>query len=153
MREIRGYDRFLASIEHLTTKINAHLPKNRKSLKQLLIEEEPYVETIEGSKHFFKRRELEKASETIPEKFHEAMLLPILIIRRFERGKGIFTVSGSDVEKQIIKEILGLHEAAYHRDEVTIYRVQIQELIAMLGSSLIVIGFDSSHVKYQDYDY
>ena len=78
------------------------------------------------------------------------MQLPILIIRRFERGKGVFTVTGGDVEKQVVKEILHLHDSAYQHGELSIYRVQIQELISALGS-LIVIGFDVPQNRYEDY--
>lgn len=79
-------------------------------------------------------------------------MLPILIIRRCERGKGVYTVAGGDVEKQVVREILGLDEALYQHGDLTVYRIQIQKLISTLGS-LIVIGFEASPDKYENYGY
>ena len=150
MSKLPGCDRFLASIDHMVSKINEHLPKNRRTLKQLLTEEEPYVETIEGKKHFFKRKELETASNLIPKEIHEKIKFPLLIIRRVDKGKGIFTILGSDSERQVVMDILNLPETSSFHGELIIYRIQIQELFSKLGFSLITIGFDIPRQKNQE---
>ena len=150
LSKLPGCDRFLTSIDHMVSKINEHLPKNRRTLKQLLTEEDPRVETIDGKKHFFKKRELEKTSNIIPKEIHEKIMLPLLIIRRVDKGKGIFTLSGNNIESRAVMAILNLPETSSFHGEVTLYRIQIQELFSKLGSSLIAIGFDIPRQKNQE---
>ena len=141
---LRGYDRYLAHIDFLVKRINAHLPKNRKSLLQLLNEDSPYVEATDGSKIYFKKRDIEEVSKILPKKFHGSLMLPILIVRRIKLGKGVFTVMGGRIEKHLVKKVLGLTSSPFEDfegGEVYLYKVQVQELLSKLGS-LIVIGFE-----------
>ena len=145
MGELRGYDRYLAYINYLSSKINLHLPKSRKSLLQLLDEKEPYVETLDESKIYFKKQDLEEASKLIPRHLHDSAMLPVILLRRIGLGKGVFTVAGGEAEKLLVKNALGMTEKPYEKEmgeeESYLYRVQIQELLNRLGS-LVVIGFD-----------
>ncbi|RLG91754.1 MAG: hypothetical protein DRO36_03550 [Candidatus Hecatellales archaeon] len=141
---LRGYDRYLAHIDFLVKRINAHLPKNRKSLLQLLNEDSPYVEATDGSKIYFKKRDIEEVSKILPKRFHGSLMLPILIVRRIKLGKGVFTVMGGRIEKHLVKKVLGLTSNPFEDfegGEVYLYKVQVQELLSKLGS-LIVIGFE-----------
>ena len=141
---LRGYDRYLAHIDFLVKRINAHLPKNRKSLLQLLNEDFPYVEATDGSKIYFKKRDIEEVSKILPKRFHGSLMLPILIVRRIKLGKGVFTVMGGRIEKHLVKKVLGLTSNPFEDfegGEVYLYKVQVQELLSKLGS-LIVIGFE-----------
>ena len=141
---LRGYDRYLAHIDFLVKRINAHLPKNRKSLLQLLNEDSPYVEATDGSKIYFKKRDIEEVSKILPKRFHGSLMLPILIVRRIKLGKGVFTVMGGRIEKHLVKKVLGLTSSPFEDfegGEVYLYKVQVQELLSKLGS-LVVIGFE-----------
>jgi hypothetical protein len=141
---LRGYDRYLAHIDFLVKRLNVHLPKNRKTLQQLLNEDSPYVDTVDGNKIYFKRHDIEEVSKILPKKFYGSIMLPILIVRRIKLGKGVFTVMGGRLEKHLVKKVLGLTQKSFDETEsgeVYLYKVQVQELLSKLGS-LIVIGFE-----------
>jgi len=140
----KGYDRYLTHIDFLIKRLNMHLPKNRKSLLQLLSEDSPSVDAVDGSKLYFKKQDIEEVSKILPKKFHGSFMLPILIVRRIELGKGVFTVMGGKLEKHFVRKILGLTQKSFDEiegGEVYLYKVQVQELLGKLGS-LIVIGFE-----------
>lgn len=145
MDSIRGYDRYLAYVERLIRDINKHLPKNRKTLAQLLVEKDAWVEAHDGNKIYFKRRDLENVSKIIPEVFHWRVMFPIVVIRMMKLGQGVFIVAGGRFEKHLVKTVLGLTNEPFSRakeEEIYIYKPQVQELIGKLGS-LVVVGFEA----------
>ncbi|MEM3737306.1 MAG: DUF61 family protein [Candidatus Bathyarchaeia archaeon] len=127
-------------------KLNLHLPRSRKSLKQLLNEKDPQVDSLGGEKLLFKRRDLEEAAKIVPENYHASLMLPLVLVRRMAMGEGVFTVTGGRLEKIFVRKVLGLtdkgfeDEAAENRHEVYLYRIQIQELLNRFDS-LVIIGF------------
>ena len=145
MDSLRGYDRYLAYIERLIRDINKHLPKNRKTLAQLLVEKDPWVEANDGNKIYFKKGDLENVSKIVPRSFHGKVMLPILVIRMMRFGQGVFVVAGGKFEKHLVRTVLGLTEKPFSMaggEELYLYKPQVQELIGKLGS-LIVIGFEA----------
>ncbi|MCX8175680.1 MAG: DUF61 family protein, partial [Candidatus Bathyarchaeota archaeon] len=145
MDSIRGYDRYLAYVERLIRDINKHLPKNRKTLAQLLVEKDAWVETNNGNKIYFKKGDLESVSKIVPESFHLRIKLPIVVIRMMKLGQGVFIVAGGRFEKHLVKTVLGLTKEPFNmakEEEFYLYKPQVQELIGKLGS-LIVIGFEA----------
>ncbi len=139
MWEYRGYERYLTGIERLIKRINAHMPKNRKTLAQLLAEEEPSVEAVDGSKIYFKRRDLENLAGTVPRLMHSKLYLPIVVVRRLELGKGVYVLYGGKAEKKLVAELLGLQK---DEGEIHLYRPQVSELLSKL-KSLLIIGFEA----------
>ena len=138
MWEGRGYERYLSYIDMLIRKINAHIPKERKTLAELLAEEEPSVEASDGSKIYFRRRDLEELAGIVPRELHRKLRLPIVLVRRIELGKGIYVISGGEVERKVVLEMLGIEDK---RGETYLYRPQVSELISKL-KSLVTIGFE-----------
>lgn len=59
--------------------LNRHLPRQRKTLKELLKEEKPHVTGADGTRHRFKRDELQRISEIIPKRDHHRLKLPIYL--------------------------------------------------------------------------
>jgi uncharacterized protein (UPF0216 family) len=57
--------------------LNRHLPRRRKSLKELLKEDRPHVVGADGSRHRFKKAELKRISEIIPANKQHLLKLPI----------------------------------------------------------------------------
>jgi uncharacterized protein (UPF0216 family) len=146
MGELRGYDRYLTHIESIVRRLNLHLPKNRKTLSQLLGETEPSVNTVEGDKICFKKQDIEEIARVVPQRYHRSLMLPILVVRRIDLGKGAFVVLGGRTEKSLVKKVLGLSEKSfdelcYEDADLHIYRPQVQELLAKLKSA-VTIGFD-----------
>ncbi|MFQ5761427.1 MAG: DUF61 family protein [Candidatus Bathyarchaeia archaeon] len=126
-------------------KLNLHLPKNKKTLSQLLSEVEPSVDSVDGEKIYFKKTDLERIATMVPPVFHQFLKLPIVLMRRIELGSGVFIVWGGDVEKFFIKKTLeltarGFDEWKAERGEPYLYRIHVQELIGKLGSG-VAIGF------------
>jgi len=135
---------FRAMMKEEVRRLNQHLPRTRKTLKRLLQEPTPSVETHDGGNIVIKREELQKLAKILPPNLHEKLQLPVIVQRRFDLGKSVYTVSGSKLEEFTIKYLLGLAEndfGNYEAEEVFyIYKPYLMELIRTIHS-LIVIGF------------
>jgi uncharacterized protein (UPF0216 family) len=126
-------------------KLNAHLPKQRRSLSELLKEDSPTLKATDGTDIILKKSELEELAKIVPVEYQDRVKLPVIILRRMELGKSIYTVSGERVEEFTVKKILGLTNLDYYQmylDQETtfLYRSQVTELVRKFHS-LIVIGF------------
>ena len=139
MWEYSGYERYLAHLDRLIKKLNAHMPKDRKTLAELLAEEEPCVEAVDGSKIYFKRGDLESLAGIVPRELHYSLRLPIVVVRRLELGKGVYVVYGGKAEKRLVAELLGLRRS---EGEIYLYKPQVSELLSKL-KSLLTIGFEA----------
>jgi len=136
---------FDAVLKEEIRKLNTHLPRNRKTLEQLLAEDEPHVEAIDGSQIPFKKKELAEVAKIVPEKFHKKIHLPFLILRRMDLGKSVYAVSGSKIEEFAIKKMLELTTLPFEEFEkdkeiLYLYRPYVSQLIRGFHS-LVVIGF------------
>lgn len=126
-------------------RINLHLPKRGKSLSELLREDEPKVEAIDGSLIIMRKNELAELARTVPEEYHQRFMLPIVILRSMNLGKGTFTPLGGKVENFTIKRILGLTSLPFEKMDRNcepdyLYRPHVQELLRRF-KSLVIIGF------------
>ena len=125
--------------------LNAHLPKQRRPLSELLKITNPTIEAVDGSSILLKTSELEALAKVIPLEYHDRLKLPIVILRRIELGKSIYTVSGEKIEDFAVQKILGKTEVGYYqmqnnREPVFLYRPEVSELLRMFHS-LFVIAF------------
>lgn len=100
--------------------LNRHLPRQRKNLQELLLEDKPHVIGVDGTRHRFKRNELHMISKIIPEKDHSRLKLPIYL--EIESQTSGARVSGK-MELNVICNILGLEDC--HR-EVYIYKPDLR---------------------------
>ncbi|HXZ90140.1 MAG TPA: DUF61 family protein [Candidatus Dormibacteraeota bacterium] len=126
-------------------KLNTHLPKQRRTLKELLGEAAPTIPTIDGSMIVLRKEEIKELAQVVPREYHESLRLPIIVLRRIELGKSVYTVSEDKIEKFTVKRILGKTAAEYHNmylDDETLflYRPDVSELLRRFHS-LVVIGF------------
>lgn len=128
-------------------RLNQHLPRHRKPLAELLHMEEPKVEAIDGTPIIMKKEELEDLSKIIPEKYHNQLTLPIVIVRRIDLGRGTFEILGGKIETFAVRQTLNLTDLTFDQLDRNsefhyhyIYRPQVQELLRKF-KSLIVIGF------------
>jgi len=95
----------------------------------------------------------------VPKERHDQVKLPIIILRRMELGKSIYTVAGSLIEEFTVKKILGTTDANFthmYRPESPffLYRPQVVELLRKFHT-LFVIGFGvpkeiSDYVRSRD---
>lgn len=123
-------------------KLNDHLPKEYKTLDELLSMDSPSVKARDGGEIIFDRGELELLAQLIPKELYGQLRLPIVLLRRVDLGPGTFSLSGGKVEAYLALKLLG--QVDVNLDEVElpiyIYRPQVQELRRKLRT-LTVIGF------------
>ena len=108
MRSRRVLD---ALLKEETRKLNLHLPRERKTLDQLLAEDAPSVKTADGSEIIMNWNALEKFAQLTPPHLWRKVRLPIVLMRRLDLGKSVFVVLGDDSERSIVKQMWGIADA------------------------------------------
>ncbi len=127
-------------------RLNAHLPKARRALKELLTENPPSVPTVDGKKIVMKVDELKELAKALPDEALERVKLPLVMLRRTELGPGSFVLLGDKMEEFALSRVLGTFEGSYEdfkREWTTVkvfYKPQVSELLRRFHS-LVVIGF------------
>jgi uncharacterized protein (UPF0216 family) len=102
---------------------NAHLPRKRKMLTELLNEDHPHVIGYDGNAHFFRRKELESLSKLLDQEEARSLWLPILLEVSLDH-EGITIRSRKGIEAKIFSKIL--HMPVVHtKDLITIFRPQL----------------------------
>ena len=140
----RGFiDRVSRVLAQEIEKINDHLPKESRTLKELLEMEEPKVLTRAGDELIMDRRELELLANMVPAQHHDKLRLPIVILRMIEMGKGVYMICGGDLEAKVIAKVLGPNAVYYHDGRAFLYKPYIAILRSKLRTTT-VIGFVSS---------
>ncbi|MGB9979689.1 DUF61 family protein [Methanobacterium sp.] len=103
--------------------LNKHLPRRRKTLAELLKEERPHVMGADGTRHRFKKVELEKIAGIIDQEDYKRLKLPIYIeIESMTSG----AVIRGPLEAKIVCKILEIESEC--KNEIFIYRPQIKKL-------------------------
>ncbi|MFW9830453.1 MAG: DUF61 family protein [Candidatus Thorarchaeota archaeon] len=103
---MKKYSGFLSGLEREIAQLNDHMPQTKKSLAQLLSEASPAFITRDNNQSAIKRSELEFLAKTIPQKYHNQIMLPFTILRRTSLGPGAHTIGGSNLEQFTILRIL-----------------------------------------------
>jgi len=86
--------------------INDDLPRERISLKELIAAESPHYVTRNGETSAFYKEEIANLGEIVPQKFHDDIWLPLVILRRIDYGPGIHSVAGNKVELFLIQHLI-----------------------------------------------
>lgn len=103
---------------------NKHLPRSRKPLSELLKEEYPSVLCRDGTRHFFRRSELESVSKLVDEEDHDRLLLPI-VITVIPESEGFVGVIDDKYAVKLVGRILGLGRQG---DRAYLYEPHLFEL-------------------------
>ena len=145
--EKRPTDRIFDTIlQEDIRRLNQHLPKQRRTIADLLKEETPQVSSIDGKSIMMRREDLERLASLVSTDALEKIRLPIVFIRRSEMGRGAYTVIGDKPEAYAVARALGSFTGdlqEYRRQsgpELIVYKPEISELMRKYHS-LIVIGF------------
>lgn len=129
--------------QHEIQRVNDHLPKATRSLEELLKMEKAELETRGGDRYRFDREDLEFLAKELPEEYHGRVMLPMILTRRLDLGKGVFSVSGGIVELSIVRWILedpsGRFEL-WRGEPYFVYRPQVGVLLAG-HRTLFAVGF------------
>jgi uncharacterized protein (UPF0216 family) len=129
-------------------RLNAHLPRKRLSISELLTLETPWVPSADGGKIVMKKAELESLAKSLPEDLLSRVKLPLVLLRRTELGIGAFVLLGDRVEEYaLFKMVAGsnitMEEFRDQTSPYIFYKPQVSELLRRFHS-LIVIGFGVS---------
>lgn len=106
--------------------LNRHLPRQRKSLKELLEEDKPHVVGVDGTRQRFKTSEIKKIAEMIPPEQHHLLKLPIYL--EIELQTSGTRISGK-LDLKVVCHILKLEdcnrEKYIYRPEMRILRKEL----------------------------
>ena len=143
-------DRFLDTVlQDELRKLNRHLPKNRKTLRELLSEDSPEVTTVGGETTHLRKNEIEAFSVSLPESLLDRVKLPLVLLRRRDLGAGTFTLLGDVYEEYALAKLVNGFEGTFadfkeSKDPLLVfYKPQVSELIRRFHS-LITVGFGLS---------
>jgi len=149
----RGFD---ALIGYEIRRLNNHLPKRRKDLKELLNQKnDSTVAAVDGTELLLRRKELQELANIVPIEYHQKLRLPFIILRQMEMGQSTFSVVGDQLEAFTIQKILGrttdsFHQMYQHKEQFLLYRPEVSELVGKFHS-LVVIWFGVPQ-ELSDYD-
>lgn len=87
---------------------NDHLPAKKESLASLLDDEKPEYLTRGGEPSRFLVEEIRMLGKEIPPEHHSSFMLPIVLLRRMDLGRGIHTAAGSKTELFLLHRMLNL---------------------------------------------
>jgi uncharacterized protein len=130
-------------------KLNKHLPKNRKTLRDLLSEDSPEVTTVGGETVHLRKNEVEAFSASLPDSLLDRVKLPLVLLRRRELGAGAFTLLGDVYEEYALAKLVNGFEGTFadfkeSKDALLVfYKPQVSELMRRFHS-LITVGFGLS---------
>lgn len=137
----RGFiDRVSKILAREIEKINDHLPRESKTLKELLEMDEPKVLTKSGDVLIMDKKELEILASILPAKHHSELRLPIIILRMIDMGEGVYMICGGDLEVQVINKVIGQEAVHYHDGKAFLYKPYVAFLRSKLRTTT-VIGF------------
>ena len=80
---------FDALLSRELRKLNTHLPKQRRTLKELLVGEDVTIPTIDGSTILMKKSEIVELAKIVPPEHHGNLKLPLIVLRRMELGRSV----------------------------------------------------------------
>ncbi|HVH14252.1 MAG TPA: DUF61 family protein [Candidatus Angelobacter sp.] len=130
-------------------RLNSHLPKSRRTLKELLRDPAPQVLAASGDLIKMKKNELEELSHSLPTELDTRVRLPIVLLRRGDLGPGAFTVMGDRYEEYAMSLLAGSFQGSFEEfreeksDPVLLFKPQITLLMRRFHS-LLALGFGSS---------
>ena len=143
-------DRFASTLlRDELRRLNSHLPKNRRTLDELLADQHPNVQSVSGHQIKLKREELLDLDSSIPNIVRSRIRLPIILLRRADLGPGAFVLQGDPYEEYVVSilsaSFMGTFEE-FGRQLMgvrIIYKPQLSVLLRRFHS-LIAIGFGTS---------
>ncbi|MHA1557529.1 MAG: DUF61 family protein [Candidatus Heimdallarchaeota archaeon] len=126
-------------------KMNDHLPTERKTLTELLSEEKPQVKSKKNKTHKIKKKDLETICALFPEEEWKNVNLPIVLLRRTEMEKGLYSVSGGVRELYIIHRLSRRTSEKFSRFKLDDHQPYIWKPEAFTAirkaGSIIIIGY------------
>ena len=127
-------------------RLNKHLPRNRKTVRELLGETSPEVSSVGGERVALRKNEISALSESLTDNLLDKVKLPFVLLRRRELGAGAFALFGDVYEEYALARLLNGYQGTLanfqrSKEPVTVfYKPQVTELLRRFHS-LVVVGF------------
>ena len=127
-------------------RLNSHLPKIRKTLRDLLNDPLPRVQSVSGDMIKMRKNELEELTTLLPEDAKDRVRLPIILQRRSDLGTGAFAVFGDPYEEYAVAILSGSAHETFEEYKpkrngpLILYKPQVSMLLRRFHS-LLTIGF------------
>ncbi len=135
---------FRESITESMRVLNTQIPRERKTLAELMAEKYPAVVCSDGDHHLFKKSELRFLSDLLPVEEQKELRLPILI--RIDSEQGEAALNGRDeLEEKVLNAVLGMPLATV-KGKTVIYRRQLAKLRQVLRTTTQYVFSASSAV-------
>ena len=136
------YNKSLRAIEREVEKLNQHLPKNPKSLAEIMESDNLSLETRDGGKIVFEKHELALLTKLVPKEYWSEVKLPFTLVRQIEKGKGVFIIAGGKIQQFVVAKVLGLTDLAFSELQkfntpLFIYRPNAAQLKMKLRTSTV----------------
>ena len=125
----RDYNREENLLKKQILSLNRHLPRRRKNLEELLLEDKPHVLGADGTRHRFKKNELKKIAAILPNESLGRLKLPLYI--EIDSNISGSRIAGK-LECILICHILGRDDCG---EEIYIYRPDIKVVRQELPST------------------
>ncbi|MCK9230304.1 MAG: DUF61 family protein [Syntrophales bacterium] len=110
--------------------INAHVPRRRKSLADLLEEKPPHIMCGDGSAHFFKKKELALLAGMLDREESNDLMLPMII--EVSSGESAMAIpSPKGIEARVLSNILGM-KLSLTGGRVLIFKAQLGRIRTIL---------------------
>lgn len=130
-------------------RLNSHLPRERRTLAELLKEVAPMVGSVSGDQIRMKVSELEELAHSLPATARERIRLPLIFLRRTDLGLGAYTVLGDPYEEYAVSIVcrpsdLDFEEFRHRRTgPLVFYKPEVSQFLRRFHS-LVTIGFGST---------
>ncbi len=120
-----GYDKLLQGwLSGELRLVNSGLPRRRRSLAELLADDQPSVPCTDGTDQLFKRAELRYLAELLTEDEREQLLLPIIIEMAGDESEAI-VLCPTDAELKVVTTVLGMPLTCERPGRLRLYRPQL----------------------------
>lgn len=146
-------DRFTSALlKDDLRRLNSHLPKQRKTLAELLKETTPRVGSVSGDQIRMRKNEIEDLAHSLPGEARERVRLPMILLRRSDLGPGAYTVLGDPYEEYAISILSTPSDLDFEEFKrrttgpLIFYKPQVSQLLRKFHS-LVTIGFGTTLTK------
>ena len=113
--------------------LNSLLPREQRSLDELLKEEKPSITLSDGSLHLFKKKELKYLSDITDSSLWNNLRLPVII--EISPGEDEYLiVCRGEVEEKVFSAILGMPVTKRHH-RIVIYKSQLAAIRNILKTT------------------
>ena len=129
--------------------LNSHLPKQRRTLAELLKAVAPSVNSVSGNQIKLKKNELEALARSLPAAAQEQIRLPFILLRRTDLGPGAYTVLGDPYEEYAVSMLSRLSDPDFEdfkrrrTSPSVFYKPEVSQLLRRFHS-LVTIGFGTT---------